>query len=143
MSSPNEYQRKLAALGLAGGGGLQFQASSVAEAKQLLPTIRQLQAELRAIKKEINLDIKTIRLQYQQQRSGAGSGAAAIFTLFGKRKVAGSIRADAKRQLSAQQDKEIASYEQVKATIDNLLIQLDRAKIAVQQYIAENSKGAK
>lgn len=140
MATPDDYRRKIADLGLLGKGGLTLGANTAAEAKQLLPKIRQLQAELRALKKEINLEVKTIRMRYQQQMPAAGAGTSTVFSLFGKRKVAGSIRADAKRQLAAKRDREIGGYEQVKATIDDLLLQLDRAKVTVQQYIADHTK---
>jgi hypothetical protein len=138
VATPDDYRRRLADMGLLGKGGLEIKATTAAEAKQVLPQLRQLQADLRALKKEINLDIKQIRMNYQQQMPNAGAGASAVFSIFGKRKVAGSIRADSKRQLAAQRDQEIGGYERVKATIDDLLLQIDRAKLTIQQYITEN-----
>lgn len=138
MATPEDYRRRISELGLLGKGGLALRANTAAEAKRLLPQIRQLQAELRTLKKAVNFDIKAIRMRYQQQMPTAGAGTSTVFSLFGKRKVAGSIRADAKRQLAAKRDREIGGYEQVKAMIDDLLLQLDRAKVTVQEFIADH-----
>lgn len=136
--SAKEYRERLEKLGLLRKGGIELSASSVPEAKQALLHIKQLQVELRNIKRELGLEMKVIRQQYQQQMPNAGSGASSVLTLFGKRKAAGSARADAKRQLSAARDRSLSDYEAVKLTVDDLLVQMERAKLSFQLYIDEH-----
>lgn len=132
MKSAPEYERAVKA------HNLNLSISTVADAKATLKDLTQSQKALRQLKKEITLDIKTIRVGYADRMVGAGATASGVFTLFGQRKTAGSIRADAKRRLKAEQDRQIAPYEQVKLMIDDMINQMDRAKIQLQNYIAEN-----
>lgn len=136
--TPKEYRERLEDLGLLGKNGVQLQASSVPEAKQALISIKQLQVELRGMKRELGLDMKVIRAHYQEQMPAAGSGVASMFSLFGKRKVAGSIRAGAKRDVAAQRNRALHEYEVLKQTIDDLLLQLEKAKLNFQRYVEEH-----
>lgn len=138
MPQAKDYRKRLQDLGLLDKKGVELKASSVVEAKSALADIKRLQLELRSIKRELNLDIKSIRAEYQQQMPYAGGAVSAWLTLFGKRKAAGSARAAAKRQVSSQRDSELRDYEAVKQTVDDLLVQLERSKIAFQQYIEQN-----
>lgn len=133
MRSAPDYERAVKAY------DKELTISTVADAKAMLKELSASQKGLRQLKKEITLDIKTIRAGYADKMAGAGSAASGVFTLFGQRKTAGSIRADAKRRLKSEQDRQIAPYEQVKLMIDNMINQMDRAKIQLQNYIAENS----
>lgn len=136
--SAKEYRKRLEELGLLRKGGVELSASSVPEAKQALLHIKQLQLELRNIKRELSLEMKVIRQQYQQQMPSAGSGASSVLTLFGKRKAAGSIRADAKRHVAADRDRALSDYEAVKQTVDGLLVQMESAKLSFQQFIEQH-----
>lgn len=138
MPQAKEYRKRLEKLGLLDKGGVELKASSVVDAKSALADIKRLQLELRNIKRELNLDIKSIRAEYQQQMPNAGGAVSTWLTIFGKRKAAGSARATAKRQVASQRDSELREYEAVKQTVDDLLVQLERGKIAFQQYIEQN-----
>ena len=96
--SPDDYRKRITDLGL---DHMELSAGSVLEAKQVLLKVKQLQAELRLIKRELNLEVKQVKMGF-----------------FGKARAYG--------------------YEPVKQTIDDLLIQLDRAKLQLQQYIQEH-----
>lgn len=133
MKTPTDYRRDLDPY------NVKLSIGSVAEAKATIKDLVQSQKALRQIKKEIDLDIKTIRAGYASRMSTAGAGASNVLTIFGQRKAAGSARADAKRKLKAEQDRQIAPYQQVKLTIDDMINQMDRAKIQLQNYITENS----
>lgn len=135
MASPKEYQAQIGALGL---HELRFTASSVAEAKQELARCRKLQSELRQVKKSLNLEIKSIRVSYQDHVANAGELTGGLFSLFGKRGVAGRVRAEAKRGARRDRDAAIASYRDLKISIDELIHQLDSAKDEFQSYIEEN-----
>ena len=98
-----------------------------------------MQKGVRQIKKEINLEIKSIRAAYRQKSSTAGEGSALVFSLLGKKGVGRSLRADAKRNVARERDGVIAQYENLKLDIDNMLIKMDRLKIQLEEYI-QNAK---
>jgi len=134
MASPKEYRRQIKDLGLE---RMEIKASSIAEARDALRRIRSLQKELRQIKRNINLDMKAIRANYSQRMSTAASTSSAIVTLFGKRKLAGQLRADERRRLRMERDRTLQPYESIKLTIDDLLVQMDSAKARLQAFIEE------
>ena len=53
---------------------------------------------------------------------------------FGKRRLAGQLRASEKRRLKAQRDQILSPYESVKFRIDDLLVQIDSAKAQIQAF---------
>lgn len=134
MASVDEYRRELKALGLE---KFTVTASNVAEAKAALADVRQKQKALRQIRARLNLDMKAIRAEYDQKKQNAGAGGSALIGMFGKRRAAGQYRATAKRQVTAERDRRLQPYETLKMSIDDLLLQMDRAKIQIQQYIDE------
>ncbi|NPA71217.1 MAG: zinc ribbon domain-containing protein [Gammaproteobacteria bacterium] len=134
MASPKEYWQRIEELGL---DHMEIEVSSIAEAKTALRRVRGLQKELRQIKKNINLDMKSIRAMYRQKMATAASTTSSIVSLFGKRKLAGQLRADEKRRLRMERDSILEPYESLKFTIDNLLLQLDAAKEQIQQFIED------
>lgn len=134
MNNAEDYRKKLMAMGL---DELEITASSPEEAKKVLAEMRQRQKELRQLKSMLNLDMKTIRNDYEQKKQGAGEGGFALIGLFGKRGLATQHRANAKRQINAKRDQELRPYQNIKMTIDDLLLQIDQIKIQFQQYIDE------
>jgi rubrerythrin len=134
VASPEEYRRQIKDLGLE---RMEIKASSIAEAIDALKRTRGLQKELRQIKRNIDLDMKTIRADYGQRMSTAASASSAIVTLFGKRKLAGQLRADEKRHLRLERDRTLQPYESIKLTVDDLLVQMDSAKAQLQAFIEE------
>jgi len=134
MASPKEYRRQIKDLGLE---RMEITASSIAEARDALRRIRSLQKELRRIKRSINLDVRAIRTNYSQRMSTAASTSSAVATLFGKRKLAGQLRADEKRRLRMERDRALRPYESIKLAIDDLLVQMDSAKARLQAFIEE------
>lgn len=132
MASPEQYWHRIKELGL---DHMEIQVSTVSEAKETLKHIRKLQKELRQIKKNINLDMKAIRALYSQKISTAASTTSGILSLFGKRKLAGQLRADERRRLRMERDRTLQPYESLKLTIDDLLIQMDAAKERLQMFI--------
>ena len=134
MASPNQYLQQIKELGLE---HMEIKASSIGEAKDTLRRIRNVQKQLRQIKRTINLDMKNIRSDYSQKTSTAASTSSAIVGLLGKRKLAGQMRADEKRRLRMERDRTLQPYESIKLTIDDLLIQMDSAKDQLQAFIEE------
>ncbi len=114
-----------------------FSVSSISEAKQALAKIRDIQKQLRQIKREINVDMKAIRVAFAEKKSTAGSGGSAVLAVFGKRKLAGSYRAGAKRQLNKERDQMLAPYESLKLAIDKAIIDFDQMKMQLSTYLEE------
>ena len=96
--SPDEYRARITQLGLE---RMEISASSVPEVKEALAKVKQLQAELRLLKRQLNLEVKQVKMGF-----------------FGKTRAYG--------------------YQPVKFTIDDMLLQMDKVKLQLQQYILEN-----
>ena len=101
---------------------------SINEAKEIKKLCLDYQRNLRQLKKSIGLDIKTIRLEYKDKIANAGSTLGGVFSLFGKRRIGGSIRADAKRGMIKERDSVIFPYEDLKLVIDNYIYSIDNIK---------------
>lgn len=135
MASAEEYLEEVTnQMGLA---DMTIRASSLTEAKAGLGNVRGLQKQLRQVKRKINLDMKTIRADYRQRMSQPAAASSSLATIFGKRKLAGQLRADAKRGLRAERDRKLAPYDEVKLMIDDLLVQLEAGKAQLQDYVEQ------
>lgn len=137
MVSAQDYLQRVLDLGIE---HLDIQADSEAEAREWLRKVRQLERELRQIKREINVDVKAIRTDYKVRIANAAATPSDIMSLFGKRKLAGQMRAAEKRRLSQERDNFISGYDHVKLIIDDVLAQLGGAKDEIQQYIQEQKQ---
>ena len=135
MATAPEHQQRLENDGL-----LKFEASvsTVAEAKILKKDISLKQKWLRAAKREINIDMKAIRSNYRNKATSAGLGGSTIFSLFGKRGLAGQWMAAAKANQRSERDAVLMQYENVKSQIDEALLQMDRVKLQIDEYIQQN-----
>ena len=128
MASEEEYRQQVSDLGV---DRMKIEASSLAEGKAAIANVRRLQKELRHIKRNINLEMKTIRAGYKPMIAEAGtSGWTGLLG-------GGKLRASAKRRARAMRDSKLAPYDQVKLMIDDLIVQLDGAKLQLQDFMAE------
>lgn len=134
MASPKEYMKQLEDLGVT---RLEIKANTIIEAKSALTNVRNKQKQIRQIKRRINQGMKEIRADYKDRMASAGSGTSSMLRIFGKRGMAGKVRADAKRSLRKELNTLLAPYESLKLMIDDLLVQLDDAKIQIQDWIEE------
>jgi len=124
-------------------GNLNKTISSIEEAKEIQKLCIDYQKNLRQIKKSIGLDIKTIRLEYKDKIANAGSTLGGVLSLFGKRRIGGSIRADAKRGMTKERDSVISPYEELKLVIDNYIYSIDDIKNQLKEYIVEEKEKSK
>lgn len=105
----------LGASGSAGADSIQFDFSwngkpeSKDEARRELANIRQIQKEIRQIKREMNQEMKEIRARYGRRKDTQAAKAAAL-----------------------------RPYESVIISADNILVQLDRAKLDIQAWVDEH-----
>jgi F0F1-type ATP synthase membrane subunit b/b' len=132
MASAEEYRQQVSDLGL---DHMEIGASSLAEGKAALADVRRLQKELRQIKRNVNLEMKTVRTQYKARIAAAGTSGWTGLLAMGR---GGSrYRASEKRRVRAERDSKLAPYDEVKLTIDDLLVQMDGAKLQLQEFIEE------
>ncbi len=108
------------------GWKFSLSAETPAEAKRVVARIRQQQKELRLLKTDLAADIREIRARYDAEAAAVQPSALSIF---GGKEAFRRSAANKKRQIKAQRDKSTAGMEAMKRIVDDLLIQLDRAKL--------------
>jgi len=110
--------------------------SSVDEANLQKEKIGQQQKQLRQIKEEINQDMEYIHVGYKEASVNVNATDPSFFAgLFGRRDKDISQQRQA---LIHGQEIELEPFNDVKLTIDDLLKQLDGAKLELTNYINEN-----
>lgn len=99
--------------------------------------INLIQKQLRAIKKEVNLEVKKINQQASQ--SMPDSIVSMGLDIFGNRRLAGRVR-QATRQ-AIQTDKIIKREPllQLKDYIDTIILEADKLKLKAQEYLVNMS----
>jgi hypothetical protein len=91
------------------------------------------QKQLRIIKKEINTVIRTINQNANQ--SHADSVISVGLDIFGKRKWAGTVRSETRRQIEREKIDARQPYLEIKDSIDRLILEGDRLKLIAEEYI--------
>jgi hypothetical protein len=95
------------------------------------------QKQLRVFKKEINTVIRTINQNVSQ--SNADSLVSVGLDIFGKRRWAGTVRAETRRQMEREKRDARQPYLEIKDYIDRLILEGDRLKLIAEEYILNNS----
>ncbi len=131
-TSWQEYENRIKRLGLV----RQYSITSIAEARSARADLVQMQKELRLIKREIDADIKAIRAQFTQRMVSAAQTTSGILSVFGRKGMAGSIRADEKRRLKQEQDRILQPYLVLKLAIDSQILEYDKTKAQIDGMIA-------
>jgi len=111
--------------------------NTIPEAKQHLAAIRQMQKELRQVKRDLNVEMKAIRTRYKMRMDRAQAGVLA--SLAG-RGAARRSQANKRRRLCEERDRTLAPYDSVKLAIDDALTQLDRIKLELQGWVARQTR---
>lgn len=91
------------------------------------------QKQLRAIKKELNTTIQSINQQALQ--SSNDSIVSFGLDIFGKRKLAGRVRAETRRAIEREKKAARQPYLEIKEAIDNLILEGDRLKLVAEEYL--------
>ena len=105
--------------------------------KLQIKQINLTQKQLRVFKKEINSVILTINQNASQ--SNADSLVSVGLDLFGKRRWAGSARAETRRQMEREKRDDRQPYLDLKGYIDRLILEGDRLKLIAEEYLLNNS----
>lgn len=119
-----------------GKWNIEFEFNTPNEAKQVLTGIRMKQKQLQQVKKMLSMEIKAIQQSYRNEV--AKVQPSSLLSLFGGKGKAKSLAADQKRQIARSRDKAISPYEELKLTIDNILMRMDGLKMQVEMYIQQN-----
>jgi alkyl hydroperoxide reductase subunit AhpC len=114
---------------------LQWEYDTPEDIKIHLAQIRQIQKELRFLKREISLDVKAIRADYRLNVSNVQAG---LLSSLAGRKFAGHDRALKKESLRQKEREVIFPYESLSRQIDQLIIQLDGAKMQMEHGIVNS-----
>ena len=91
------------------------------------------QKQLRIIKKEINTVIRTINQNANQ--SHPDSVISVGLDIFGKRRWAGTVRSETRRQIEREKIDARQPYLEIKDSIDRLILEGDRLKLIAKNYI--------
>ncbi|GAB4174335.1 MAG: hypothetical protein Fur006_04160 [Coleofasciculaceae cyanobacterium] len=96
------------------------------------------QKQLRAIRKEVNATLRTINQQASQAK------ADRIFSggldIFGKRQWAGKVRIATRRAIARERQAAQQPYLELKATIDNFILEGDRLKLMAEEYLLNHQE---
>ena len=118
---------------------LEVDIDNVKDAQNQHKRIVLQQKQLRQVKRDINADIKTIRDHYKTLSDNAQpSGGSILMGLFGKKGGMRSSVADQRRKLRYERDDMLAPYDGAKQTIDDIITQMDFAKLNIKEWIDEN-----
>lgn len=91
------------------------------------------QKQLRAIKKEINATIRGINQQASQ--SGTDRLVSVGLNIFGKRKLAGRVRAETRRAIEREKKSARQPYMELKDAIDRVILEGDQLKLQAEEYL--------
>lgn len=133
MSDAKELQDRIQAIANKLSGQYTFETKK--EGRLIIKELNQGKRELNQIKREANQTMKEIRTVYKERIANAGSSGGALLGLFGKRGAGRSYAANAKRSERDRRDRELEPYNTVKLAIDDLVVQIERAKINVQKEV--------
>lgn len=101
--------------------------------------LRHMQKQLRMLKTEVNNDMKVIRANYSAQKEKV-SGGGFFTSLIAGKKAAGRIRQSQREAIRRSQANDLTPYQNVKSTIDTLLLELDRIKLELEQTLLNAKK---
>lgn len=115
----------------------QYSIGNIDEAKSLLNKLTQIQRELRQIKSSISLEMKQVKLEYQNKIKTNTTSIFSIGALvLGNKKLSNQFKADKKRDLTNEKHNALVPYENLKLNIDSYIVSLEEKKNIVKDYIA-------
>lgn len=138
MTSPKDYAKRIDDVM---SSARELSANSVPEAKIVLKHIGQFKRELQLIKKEINLEKKSLHSTYTTAKVKVGKGGfgqGLLQGLLGKKTV-GSINASQREDIRRKERTEIAPYEHLTQHIDKCLLDLDGYRVRIETLIAQQA----
>jgi hypothetical protein len=110
------------------------EGNTVADAKIRIQMVSQSQKELRLLRTELVATMKAVRADGRLHRATTQENVG--ISLFLGRRSARTVRAGQREGSRQQEAQVIADYEKVRHAIDTLLLEMDRYKLQLQQWIA-------
>ncbi|MDS3861591.1 hypothetical protein RIF25_12320 [Thermosynechococcaceae cyanobacterium BACA0444] len=104
-----------------------------ASVKQQVKEITLVQKQLRVIKREINAQIQLINQNTAQSRPD--SIVSVGLDLFGKRRMAGTVRSITRQAMQREKQEARQPYLDLKNYVDQFILEGDRLKLAAQNYL--------
>ncbi len=98
--------------------------------------------ELKALKQRVTLTEKQLQASYQEASAEASSKNHLGLQMLGGRKLAGRVRADSKRSITADKARALAPYRELKLRIDEVIRQLSDVGGTLTSAIAEEKASA-
>lgn len=99
--------------------------------------INLIQKQLRAIKKEVNLEVKKINKQASQ--SMPDSIVSVGLDIFGNRRLAGRVRQVTRKAIQTDKIIQREPLLQLKDYIDTIILEADKFKLKAQEYLVNMS----
>lgn len=130
-TSPQQYKDALKKI--LGGSELRVKASNAEEAKLLAKQMTIMQKEITALKKDVSATMKDLRSHFTAEKTEVRAGL--ISSVFGGKKDQGQDRAKQKEKLRKEQEKVLAPYEAIGRSADDLLLQIDKAKLEIGKWL--------
>lgn len=93
------------------------------------------QKELKVIKKELSGTVRSINQRAAQ--ASADSFSSVVSNILGKRKLAGSIRADKRKAIQRQKQTVRQPYLELEEAIEQLILEGDRLKLLAEEYLLD------
>lgn len=138
MNSEKFYRQKLWSIlgaepSINGEVSIAFEFNDHAEAKNGLQLARNMQRDLRALKRDVNQTCKEIRAEFTTKRTSVGKslGAGLASALIGRRTI-GGLNAARRDDLRRTQHDTILPYQDLKLMIDDFVYKLDKMKHRIQ-----------
>lgn len=113
--------------------------NNAAEARLLLKKINLIKRQLSAVKNEANQEIKNIRGSYQSEMEKISESGGAFTQLFLGKKAGGRKRQMERAIVKDKRDRLLLPYENVKATIDKLNLEIDNIKLRIETDIVNKN----
>jgi len=138
MKSAETYQVEVeAVLGiiLEEGESFLWDYETAAGAEKSLIDIRNSINQLTDLRRELNADMKAIRDDYRDKIAGAAAGSSTAMSMLGKKQKAGQMKADAKRQLRAKRNEVLLPYNEIKASLDRIIPDLEKQAAQAQKFV--------
>ena len=132
---PDSFRHRATAIGRR---VTEMTASTIEEARHLKKELGYAQTELRSLRTEVVQAQKAIRADARTSRKQTPTNIG--IALFLGQKNANAYRAGQREGSMQREAQQTAAYEPVKQYIDQLIIDLDRQKLALQRWMDEQQR---
>jgi len=114
---------------------IDLEADSIADSRRILAELNEREMILKEIKKSIRRDIQSIEHDFLEKMHKinmdyAGGRSPGVIS-----RVRGKSKAKEMKKLEKKRDESLEAYEEVKYTVDDIILQIEEAKEPLNNYI--------